>query len=311
MLVRDDIARSGKLRDERYAVQVVKHVHVPKEETKFLGAVQTKYEKKNWSSVMLVNCATLHRAHPRLREPRHRARAAPVQVAGRRRRSSARFPARWNHLVGYDAPAARTRASCTSRSAGRGSASTSSANTPTNGAASVTACSPPRGERRPRPPRSGPPRRHGARRGSPVRLPLVVVAGLVHAPRDHVALCGQRERPRVDAAASPRAARHLRLRLQPHLPRGRAGGLFGRLLRGVRRRGPVALDHVLRGHDARHGLDRRQWRADQEGGISPSPAGVRLGARLLRGARGWLRDGARRAASSTASRSTFRACRSP
>src|SRR6478735_4078758 len=57
MLMRDDIAKLWKLRDERFAVQVIKHVHVPKEETKFEGNVQTKYEKKNWSSVMLMNCA--------------------------------------------------------------------------------------------------------------------------------------------------------------------------------------------------------------------------------------------------------------
>ncbi len=38
------------LRDDRYAVQVAKHDYVPKEKTKFLGQVQTKYEKKNWSS---------------------------------------------------------------------------------------------------------------------------------------------------------------------------------------------------------------------------------------------------------------------
>ena len=57
MLVLDDIAKLWRLKDERYAVQVVKHVHVPKEEVKFLGAVQTKYAKKNWSSVMLMNCA--------------------------------------------------------------------------------------------------------------------------------------------------------------------------------------------------------------------------------------------------------------
>ena len=30
---------------------------MPEEEIKFLGARQTKYEKKNWSSVMLFNCA--------------------------------------------------------------------------------------------------------------------------------------------------------------------------------------------------------------------------------------------------------------
>jgi hypothetical protein len=57
MLMRGDIAELWKLRDPKYAVQVVKHDYVPKEETKFLGAVQTKYEKKNWSSVMLFNCS--------------------------------------------------------------------------------------------------------------------------------------------------------------------------------------------------------------------------------------------------------------
>ena len=57
MIMREDIAELWKLRDDRYAVQVVKHMHVPKEEKKFLGQVQTKYEKKNWSSVMLMNCA--------------------------------------------------------------------------------------------------------------------------------------------------------------------------------------------------------------------------------------------------------------
>jgi len=56
MLMRGDVADLWKLRDPKYAVQVVKHDYVPKEETKFLGAVQTKYQKKNWSSVMLFNC---------------------------------------------------------------------------------------------------------------------------------------------------------------------------------------------------------------------------------------------------------------
>jgi lipopolysaccharide biosynthesis glycosyltransferase len=56
-LVLDDIAKLWALRDERCAVQVVKHNHVPKEEVKFLGEKQSKYQKKNWSSVMLMNCA--------------------------------------------------------------------------------------------------------------------------------------------------------------------------------------------------------------------------------------------------------------
>ena len=56
MLVLDDIVKLWNYRDDRFAVQVVKHDHVPNEDKKFLGAPQTRYEKKNWSSVMLINC---------------------------------------------------------------------------------------------------------------------------------------------------------------------------------------------------------------------------------------------------------------
>jgi lipopolysaccharide biosynthesis glycosyltransferase len=38
-----------------YSVQVVKHKYNPNPEAKFLGATQTLYGKKNWSSVMLFN----------------------------------------------------------------------------------------------------------------------------------------------------------------------------------------------------------------------------------------------------------------
>lgn len=36
-------------------VRLVKHQYTPKESNKFLGAVQTQYRMKNWSSVMLFN----------------------------------------------------------------------------------------------------------------------------------------------------------------------------------------------------------------------------------------------------------------
>lgn len=52
----DDIANLWALRDDDFAVMCVKHDHKPKEDIKFLGEVQTQYEKKNWSSVMLLNC---------------------------------------------------------------------------------------------------------------------------------------------------------------------------------------------------------------------------------------------------------------
>lgn len=55
MLFLDDVANLWSQRDDRYAVQVVKHDHKPTQKTKFLGAKQTSYTKKNWSSVMLFN----------------------------------------------------------------------------------------------------------------------------------------------------------------------------------------------------------------------------------------------------------------
>lgn len=57
MVVRTDLAELWKLRDDRFAVQCVKHDHRPVHTVKFLGEKQTPYQKKNWSSVMLMNCA--------------------------------------------------------------------------------------------------------------------------------------------------------------------------------------------------------------------------------------------------------------
>ncbi len=57
MLLRADIADLFTLADDRFAAMVCKHDYVPKDEVKFLGQVQTKYEKKNWSSVVLFNNA--------------------------------------------------------------------------------------------------------------------------------------------------------------------------------------------------------------------------------------------------------------
>jgi hypothetical protein len=57
MLCRGDLAELWACRDDRYALMVVKHDHRPEEKVKFLGAVQTRYERKNWSSLMLFNCS--------------------------------------------------------------------------------------------------------------------------------------------------------------------------------------------------------------------------------------------------------------
>ena len=101
MLMVDDIAKLWALRDDRYAVQVVKHDHVPSETTKFLGQPQSKYEKKNWSSVMLFNnakCRTL--------TPEYVNTATGLQLHRFQWLQSddliGDIPHRWNLLVGYD-----------------------------------------------------------------------------------------------------------------------------------------------------------------------------------------------------------------
>lgn len=101
MLARDDIAKLWALRDERYAVQVVQHAHVPREHTKFLNQPQTKYEKKNWSSVVLFN-----NARCKVLTPDYVNRATGLELHQFKWLGDdaliGALPQRWNHLVGYD-----------------------------------------------------------------------------------------------------------------------------------------------------------------------------------------------------------------
>lgn len=56
MLCRSDIADLARLIDNRYAVMCVKHEHQPSEDVKMGGQAQTRYPRKNWSSLVLWNC---------------------------------------------------------------------------------------------------------------------------------------------------------------------------------------------------------------------------------------------------------------
>jgi hypothetical protein len=60
MLMRDDIAKLEELRDPYKAVQVVKHDYVTAHLRKYVGtsmeADNLHYRRKNWASVMLINC---------------------------------------------------------------------------------------------------------------------------------------------------------------------------------------------------------------------------------------------------------------
>lgn len=99
-LARGDIGELWDLRDERFAVMCVQHDYQPDATTKFGGAVQTRYARKNWSSMMLMNCG------------RCRTLSVPF-VNGASGLQLHQFawladdalvgalPQRWNHLVGH------------------------------------------------------------------------------------------------------------------------------------------------------------------------------------------------------------------
>jgi hypothetical protein len=101
VLVVDDIAKLWNLRDSRYAVQVVKHDHKPSSNVKFLGQPQTSYPKKNWSSVMLMDCSKCVALTPDYVNTAsgldlHRFNwLSDESLVGD-------IPHRWNHLVDYD-----------------------------------------------------------------------------------------------------------------------------------------------------------------------------------------------------------------
>jgi lipopolysaccharide biosynthesis glycosyltransferase len=62
MVVTEDIKKLWDLRDPSKAVMVVKHDYKTKAEIKYLGNPNQNYPRKNWSSVILWNCA-----HPKNR----------------------------------------------------------------------------------------------------------------------------------------------------------------------------------------------------------------------------------------------------
>lgn len=99
MLCRDDLAELWDLRDPNKAVQVVKHDYRTKHPTKYLGARNDDYPRKNWSSVIIWNCG-----HP------DNAWLTPENVAASTGRLLHRFswldddkigelPLHWNWLV--------------------------------------------------------------------------------------------------------------------------------------------------------------------------------------------------------------------
>lgn len=59
MLAMGDLAEILKLPMDDYALRVVKHDHQPTSQVKMGNKVQTSYPRKNWSSMMLMDCSKL------------------------------------------------------------------------------------------------------------------------------------------------------------------------------------------------------------------------------------------------------------
>lgn len=99
MICLDDIYKLWNLRDDKYAVMCVKHDYEVKEEKKFLNRIQTKYEKKNWSSMMLINCSKCKALTP---EYVNSASGLELHQFKWLNDDSliGELPKEWNHLVG-------------------------------------------------------------------------------------------------------------------------------------------------------------------------------------------------------------------
>lgn len=95
-----DIAGLFKLADPKYAVMVVKHAHVAKEASKMDGVAQTNYRRKNWSSLVLWNCA--HPAHRALGTDfiNHKSGQWLHAFEWLKDQEIGELPKGWNHLVG-------------------------------------------------------------------------------------------------------------------------------------------------------------------------------------------------------------------
>lgn len=102
MLFMADPADVFRLAQDHYAVMVVKQHHVPRETTKMDGQEQTRYARKNWSSVVLWNLEhpankklTLEMVNTLPGRDLHRFCWLEDDEIGE-------LPACWNYLVGND-----------------------------------------------------------------------------------------------------------------------------------------------------------------------------------------------------------------
>ncbi len=105
VLFRRDVADLFALADPTKAVQVVQHQYAPTDAQKMEGHIQTRYARKNWSSVILWNCG--HPAHQALTVDL--VNTAPGRDLHRfcwlQDHEIGELAPEWNFLVGHSSPA--------------------------------------------------------------------------------------------------------------------------------------------------------------------------------------------------------------
>lgn len=101
MLVLGDIAELWAMRSHRHSVQVVQHDPYDTLQTKMWNQENRKYPRKNWSSVMIMNCE-YHHAHMLTPEYVSKAEGSALhQFQWTNDERVGALPAEWNVLVGH------------------------------------------------------------------------------------------------------------------------------------------------------------------------------------------------------------------
>lgn len=98
MVVKGDIAELWGMRDEEYAVQVVKHDYKTKHQEKYLGNKNEDYPRKNWSSVVLFNNSRCFSLTPKIVE--QSTGAYLHRFLWLQDKEIGSLPTEWNWLVG-------------------------------------------------------------------------------------------------------------------------------------------------------------------------------------------------------------------
>lgn len=103
MLCRADIAELWKLRKPGYDVMVVQHDYRTKHPVKYLGQRNEDYERKNWSSLMLIDCGNAVWRRPEYKALLNGPAGLLHRFSYLEDERIGELPKAWNHLVSeYD-----------------------------------------------------------------------------------------------------------------------------------------------------------------------------------------------------------------